>query len=266
MANGVATRLRTRAKGRSAGFDVDFSSGAGRGPRLRRLPAGSRAAVGGLLVAVAAVGLFAAALGAGSAAESYVVARRSLAPGARLAADDLRTQPLALPDPQRRRAFEDPAALVGAVVLAPLEPGELVQASAVADGRAAVDAQELSFRVDTAMVGDLRPGERIDVLGTFGSGADAITAVVARHAAITGVDRAPALVTDGSTVLTVALESDEDALALAHGVALAKLAVVRSGPASSASTDASPYRGPAASAAPGTATREQSRSTARPPR
>src|SRR5688500_15969628 len=76
--------------------------------RRRGLP-GSRAVVGGLLVATAAVGLFAAASTSGQGPrQTYVVARHELNAGTRLAATDLELVPMELAPSLRARAFSTP--------------------------------------------------------------------------------------------------------------------------------------------------------------
>lgn len=248
MANGgVATRLRARAAGGSAQFDGGHTphDGGPVGTHRRRPPPGGRAVAGGLLVAVATVGLFAAASRAGSPDRSYAVARKPLAAGTRLTADDLALEPLSLPAALRRRAFDDRERLIGTILVAPLGAGELIQASAVVTGRPANATPEMSFRVEAgAMAATLRPGEPIDVFATYGAGSEAVTAVVVRDAAITSLDRAPGVVTDGSTTLTVSLGSDHDALALAHAVTLGRVTVVRSSGTPDPPGPPPTYRGP----------------------
>src|SRR5215210_6359354 len=93
--------------------------------RRRGLP-GSRAVVGGLLVAASAVGLFAAASSSDAGpGHSYVVARLDLAPAL------------------TSRVFDRADALVGATLLAPLGAGELVQTSAVVARRGDAVSREL---------------------------------------------------------------------------------------------------------------------------
>ncbi|TML58120.1 MAG: hypothetical protein E6G17_12765, partial [Actinobacteria bacterium] len=77
---------------------VGAGNGAGRAVRRRRsLPSG-RALVGGLLVAIAAVGVFGAWLSATAApTSSYVVARHDIAPGHRVTRADLALVRLHLP-------------------------------------------------------------------------------------------------------------------------------------------------------------------------
>ena len=202
-----------------------------RGPRpLRRhrsLP-GSRAVVGGRLVAAAAVGLFAAYARVEAGPDrSFVVARHPLAAGTRLQASDLALEPMDLPAGLQARVFDRVSALVGTTLLAPLERGEVLQASSVAATPVGGAARVLSFPVDRGRLGRLKQGERVDVLATYGTGPDAYTAVVLRSALVTGIDRGGSSLgdTDGA-VLTVAVDDRDDELAMAHALQLAKLTVV----------------------------------------
>ena len=91
--------------------------------------------VGGLLVAVAAVGTWWAATGGGGdRAPRYVVAGRTVGPGEHLSADDLALTAVELPESLRRAAFTDPDEVVGSVSMGPLAPGELVQAGSIGEG------------------------------------------------------------------------------------------------------------------------------------
>lgn len=202
-----------------------------RGPRpLRRrrgLP-GGRAVAGGLLVAAAAVGLFGAyaRLGAGPR-RSFVVARHAMAAGSRVQATDLALSAVDLPPALRARAFARVADLVGTTLVAPLGQGELVQASSVVAARPGGAARVVSFPVDRGRLGALKQGEKVDVLATYGTGADAYTAVVLRQALVTEVDRGRSSLGDtGSSVVSVAVDDPDDELAMAHALQLGKLTVV----------------------------------------
>lgn len=202
-----------------------------RGPRpLRRrrsLP-GSRAVVGGFLVAAALVGLFAAytRVEAGPS-QSFVVARHPLAAGTRLEASDLVLESMELPARARARAFGRVADLVGTTLLAPLAQGELFQASSVAATPPGGAARTVSFPVDRGRLGRIKQGERVDVVATYGTGTEAYTAVVLREALVTEIDRGGSSLGDsGSTIITVALDDPADELAMAHALQLAKLTVV----------------------------------------
>lgn len=197
--------------------------------RRRGLP-GSRAVVGGLLVAAAAVGLFAAASRNGDdPRRSYVVARHDLAAGARLQAADLAVAPMDLAPALRSRTFESPQPLLGTTLVAPLAAGELVQASAVVDRRGDAASRELTFTLDRGEMGAaIKLGERADLLATYGTGGDAFTAVVVRQALLVGIDRPRTSAGDnGPATVTVAVDDPNDALALAHAIQLAKITLVR---------------------------------------
>jgi Flp pilus assembly protein CpaB len=222
---------------------VGDDAGDGRSVRRARTLPGGRAVVGALLVTAAAVSVFAAYLNATAEPDtSYLVASTTIDPGTRLTditavAERFEARPLDL-DPDlaaRAVALDDAGSLVGRLVVAPLEPGELLSRSAiVADGGVA-DAQTLSFPIDraSALAGALRPGERIDVLATYGSGDGAYTVYVVRGAPLVarGDEAGGSGLAGGGggpLVLTVAVSSPEDVQALAHAVATADLVVTRS--------------------------------------
>ena len=97
-----------------------------------------RAALGGLLVARAALGVFAAWSRASSPPTTrYLVVATDLAAGTTLRADDLGWVTVDLPDVLAARALDDPDAVIGAVTLAPLADGDLLTATAVAPNRRA---------------------------------------------------------------------------------------------------------------------------------
>ena len=196
--------------------------------------------VGALLVAAAAVATFAAYLDATAApSRAFVVATTVIDPGTRLASvEDVsaRFGTIALElhgdVADRLVPAADVDALIGRVVVAPLQPGDLLAASqVVADG--GVDgAHSLSFALPrtAAAGGALQPGDRIDVLGTFGSGDSAYTTFVVRAVPLLRVT-AP----DGGTLgagsdltLTVAVTDPGDVQALGHAVNTATVFVVRS--------------------------------------
>lgn len=220
--------------------------------RRRGLP-GSRAVVGGLLVATAAVGLFSASTGAGQGSRrSYVVANRALAPGARLEAADLALEQLHLSPAVAARAFGDSEALVGATVLAPVAPGELLQASSVVATRTRPGARQMSFTVEPGRISpELRDGERVDLLATYGSATDGFTASIVRQALLVSLEGSQGALGDGSPMtVTVALEEAADALALAHALHVGKVTVVRATGAPASPAPPPTYRLPKPAGAP----------------
>jgi Flp pilus assembly protein CpaB len=147
--------------------------------------------VGGLLVALTAVGTWWAAADAGrQAPPRYVVAAAALGPGDRLAAGDVRLAPADHPPALEAHAFTSPDDVVGSVLLGPADPGELLQTGTVAAAPGAVGARELSFAVDRdrAVAGRLRAGDRIDVLATYGDGATSETVQVLSGVTVRRID------------------------------------------------------------------------------
>jgi Flp pilus assembly protein CpaB len=183
-------------------------------------------------VVAAAVGAFAVTNDDGETPLPLrAVAGRSIAPGERLTAADVRLAPAALPA-HETALFDGVDALEGATALAPLDEGDLVQRSAVRDpmtpgGR---DAHEVAVRLGTAqaLAGRLRPGERVDVLATFGTGADAETGRVAQAAVVLGVDPVEGLGGgSGELVVTLAVPFGGSALDVTHAAVAGTLTLVR---------------------------------------
>lgn len=195
-----------------------------------------RAALGGLLVTVALLGVSQAYAHADRPpATGYVVATRVLAPGTPLDETVLDVVPVDLPPTLSARAFSSTAVLAGAVTLAPLAPGELVLLSQVLPaGTAPAAGAALSFAIttDRALGGTLRPGERVDLVATFpGDG----TRRVAEGAMVTDsrTETDGLLTETGRLLLTVRLRTPAEALGLVEAVDEGQVTVVRA-PAGSA--------------------------------
>jgi Flp pilus assembly protein CpaB len=201
------------------------------GPRRGRLPS-SRALVGALLVTLAAVGLFAVYLAAGSGPSTrYAVAATAVVPGTELAADDVELVSVDLPGELADRAFTDVDELVGMVTVAPIDAGELVQRSAVAaDPRPDQGGYTMSFAIETdrAAGGRLEPGQRVAILVTYTGAQEAITEVVAEDAVVVSFDRAGDAALDAldETVLTVRLPDSANPLAVAHAARVGEITIV----------------------------------------
>ncbi|HYF46370.1 MAG TPA: SAF domain-containing protein [Acidimicrobiales bacterium] len=231
-------------------------------PRRIGRPSG-RAVAGGLLVALSALSVLSVGRsGADGPGTRYVVARRAIPPGTRLAASDLETTTADVAAPVAARLFTDPEPLVGSVTLAPFAEAELIQLAAVLPRAAtrtdAVPPHEFSFALDRARAidGDLRPGEAIDLLATYGADQGAYTVTVARSALVLDVEsRSADLGQPEGLVLTVGLADRSTVLAVVHAAAADALTVVRS-PVDPAGPDApgAPYQPPGPTApAPGAA-------------
>lgn len=189
--------------------------------RRRALP-GSRAVVGGLLVAASAVGLFAAA-GAGDdgPVARYVTVAREIAAGHVFEAGDLTRTPIDLPGVQRAVAFTDPAVLVGNVAMARLLPGELVQSGDVADRQSRRGQAHVSVPVEPghALGGRGLAGELVDVVVTLTDGGTPVTRTVASGVAVVEVIGGEGEL-GGSGRLTVVLSVDPDDVEALAGAAV----------------------------------------------
>ncbi|MDQ6697168.1 MAG: RcpC/CpaB family pilus assembly protein [Actinomycetota bacterium] len=200
--------------------------------RPRRGLPGSRAVVGGLLVAVAAVGVFAAWSGANHGPTTrYVVAAHTNSAGTVLQRADLKTVAIDLPDAVASRSFANVSGLDDAVTLGPLEAGELVQSGNVLPGRTSKPRPEISFGIDAerAVAGTLRPGDRIDILVTYGTGAGSVTQVVSTDATVLAVDggNRNGLSDARRQVLSVALASSDNILEVTNAARAGEITVAR---------------------------------------
>jgi SAF domain len=130
--------------------------------------------VGGFLVAVAAVVVFAAALAAaGGDTRSYVVAAHALPAGTVIGPGDTTTARMGLNTANRASAFTDAGRLVGRGLTIAVQPGELIESSMVATP-AGANRRPVSIPVDASSLAALAAGESVDVLSTSSaSGASA---------------------------------------------------------------------------------------------
>jgi Flp pilus assembly protein CpaB len=197
--------------------------------RRRTLP-GSRAVVGGLLVAASAVGLF-AAYGSSQQGPSitYVVAAKDIPEGEVLAAADLTTVALDLPAAQHRVTYSHIENLVGQVAAVRVKPGQLLQESLVVNKRSRRTNARISVPVEpgNAMNGEDLKGEQVDVIVTYTEGGAPKTVTVAE-----GVTVAEVLTGDRnlgtSGQLTVVLSvRPQDLEAIAGAAAAGKITLAR---------------------------------------
>lgn len=220
--------------------------------RRRRTLPGGRAVVGGFLVALAAVGVFAGYTNAtADTREPFLVARQNLALGHRIVETDLGTLPMDLPALVRSKVYRDPSQLIGAMVIGPVAKGELVQSSDVLAGAGTTAGRQISFAIDSARAvnGQLRRGEFVDVLATYGTGADGYTLAVVRGARVADRTETRGSLSDrGNEVVTLALPQQADTLAVAHAVSAGTLMLVRPGgqPAATGAGAATPSYQPSA--------------------
>jgi Flp pilus assembly protein CpaB len=226
------------------------NAGRGRAVRPRRTLPGGRAVAGGFLVALAAIGIFAAYTGATSGdSRRYLVASQDLALGHRLSKADLASLPMDLPPFLRGRAYRDPTGLVGAVVIGPVAKGELIQASDVLVRPGGSADREISFPIESARAvdGQLKPGEFVDVLASYGSGNDGYTMAVMRGARVVHRSQPRGTLGDGADeVITLAIPDRGDTLAVAHAVNTGSVTLVRAAaaPDGQGPADGATYRAP----------------------
>jgi Flp pilus assembly protein CpaB len=197
----------------------------------RRLP-GSRATIGGLLVAVAGVVLFVAARPVPHSPSTwYLVASRPIPAGTVLRAADLAREAIDLPSSVAAQAVAGVDEVVGSVTLAPLARHQLLARSAVAPaGRTPEPVLSFAIDPDRAAAGDLVAGDHIDLLVTWAHDTTtAATQVVGHDLTLVSV-RQPSdhgLGEPGSLTLSVAVPDARRLVPLVRAVRAGELTVVR---------------------------------------
>jgi Flp pilus assembly protein CpaB len=222
-----------------------------REPRPRRVVTrapgvpGSRAVVGGLLVALAGVGTFVSwQQASGTPEHAYAVADRTLQPGEPVTADAVRFERIDLPADVAGAAFVTPADLEGRVLVAPVGEGELLQQGALSDQGQPDPAAEVSVALarDLAVDGRLRTGDLVDVYATH----DEDTSAVAEGVRVISVTEGSGSFADGSELtVTLALASAEQRIPVIHAARAGQITLVRTthvarGAAPSTSSDDAP--------------------------
>ena len=202
-------------------------------------------------MAVAAIGTFAAYRGAaGGPSHHFVVAARDVPSGTVITTADLTQAAVDLPPDVAGRSFEVGSTVAGRITVAPIARGELVQASAVVDASRAASRYQMSLPIERARAldGVISPGERVDVLSTYGTGSSSSTIVVARGAEVVRVNdgrKAGIGGTSADIVLVLALPTSEEVLAVTHASQAGKITLVRAtGAPPSASPGADSYQPP----------------------
>lgn len=227
---GTTTGLRTRDS-QAEGRPPAGPNGARPLGRRRGLP-GSRAVVGGFLVALAAVGVFAAYTQANAEPSvSWVVAARDVGVGRAVVAEDLGTLPIDLPGPLQERAFTEAQAadLVGTVTLAPLARGDLIEASDVVRPTAGGDllAEELALALpgNRALAGVVQGGEPVNVLVTYDGPDGSYTSVVVRDARVLATSGDGG--STGTVVVTLGFTEPGQAIRVAHAANRGEIVLTR---------------------------------------
>lgn len=212
--------------------DLSSADRGGRGAprRIKRqqpLP-GVRAVVGGLLMAVAAIGTFASIMGGDDGpSDEVVVARRPIRVGETIEASHLRLARAELPDGTADLTFDDASRLVGRVALGPIGEDEVIQGASVTADRARPSTHEVAITLPRGQiaVGRLRQGERVDVYATD----DERTWSVVRRAEVVEIDAGSdgSLTSERELSVVVAVSSPDEVAAVVHALRRADVTVVR---------------------------------------
>lgn len=223
-------RPTVRRDGTRSPSDDDAATAGAARRRIARpasLP-GTRALLGGLLVATAVVGVFAASASTDDEAGSpLVVAATDLRAGEVIERDDLSVSHGLLPS--EIEVFTTVDDVVGRAALGPMGRGELVQAGAVtADRRSGPARHEVAVTLprQQVAVGRLRAGDRVDVYVTR----DEETSVVVQGAEVLQLAASDdsSLTSSREVELVLAVESPDLVTGLVHAMRTGEVTVVRS--------------------------------------
>lgn len=206
-----------------------------RAPRRNPLALPSaRAVMGGLLVAVAVLGVFSAHRAATTIDDAqWLVVDRVVPAGREIAAGDLVRVPMRLADTAAGRAVADPDDVVGRLALVTLRPGDLVVRSSFAEvAPRASDARRIgiSLRPADAVGGLLSEGDRVDVAAV--GDASTPSEIVARGAIVVrvGGDDGAAVGGDGGTTITLDVVDEAAAMAVVSANAAGGVTLVGASP------------------------------------
>lgn len=189
------------------------------------LPSG-RAVIGGLLMALAAIGTFLAYAGA-TADDSIdvLIATRDLTSGELITADDVELVPVELPAGVRG-LFGATEAAVGRQVVAPVDAGEFLLASATVMPTVGEETLEVAVALSgTRAAGRLRAGDRVDVFSTWSGEVTELIAVDARVLEVRGGESA--LGGGDTVVVRLAVADFAQVEALVHAQAAGDLTMIR---------------------------------------
>lgn len=195
---------------RGPGAQIERTVGRGLG-----LP-GTRAVVGGLLVALAVILLALGARDSGASAQTkFLITTTDLDAGSVIEASDLALAPMELYETTEASAYTDADDVVGKVALSPIERGGLVSSSSIAATSSDIGPQRsvaLRLKPEQALNGSLRSGDRVDVVALGDESAE----IIISSAVIVDVviPETHSLGATDSVSLTVSVESAEEATKL----------------------------------------------------
>lgn len=205
-------------------------------PRVALALPSARAVVGGLLVAVSILGIFAAHRSATAVdTTEWLIVARPVPAGREITAADLARAPMRLVDATAARAVADPRAVIGRVALVGLRPGDLLMRGSTAEQRAtAATARRVTVTLSpaAALGGALAEGDRVDVVAI--GDAESPTEVVVRGAIVgnAGDDRGAGGVgsTSGGVQVTLDVADEEAARALIAAHAAGGITLIAASP------------------------------------
>jgi Flp pilus assembly protein CpaB len=199
-------------------------------PSRRTLP-GSRAVVGGILVALAVLGTYAATTTGGNENSATVlVATHDIAPGTRLQASDFRSTTVDLDPSLAGRVVQSSDKLAGATVLGPLSAGDVLATSAVSTSNSTTPYFEVAFSLPAsrALDGALRPGETVDILSTDKTSPASAARIAAANARVLRTQNGGGSIGEsGDVTVTVGVTTKSDAATIAAAVDLGQVTLVR---------------------------------------
>jgi Flp pilus assembly protein CpaB len=206
--------------------------------------------LGGLLVAAAAVVVFAAAMKGADQGNpgSFVVAAHSLQAGSLLEPGDLQTVRVRVPGSAAAQMFRSASPLEGRTLAVPLVSGEILEPSMLVPTGQSQPLRPVTVAVDAATLSGLYGGEPVDVLQTTGSDTSTAVTVVVRGATLFGLSKPGSGLMTGPVSATVtlgvaSLQEVESVVAAAHAGTLTIVAASPDdgvGPGSGGSGGAAP--------------------------
>lgn len=185
--------------------------------------------VGGLLMAVAALGVFVAYSHASARPTApVVVASTRLLAGETITAEDVHLVEADLPTEVATGTFGAAEDVIGRIALGPIAEGEILQAGLVTDDVSGGARHEVALTLPRAQVavGRLKQGEQVDLFVTAGNA----TELVVRSAEVVQLGSAGdgSITSDREVELVVAVPSGDAVTALVHALRTGDVTVVRS--------------------------------------
>ena len=179
-------------------------------------------------MAIAAVGTFLAYADA-TADDSIdvLIAARPLRAGDTITAADVEMVPVELPG-EVRGLFGDPAAAIGRTMVAGVDEGEFLHASATIEPVEGEEALEIAVSLPgNRAVSGLRAGERVDIFSTWSGDVTELIAVDARVLEFSG-DSGVLLSGSDQVVVRLALADFSQVEAIVHAQAAGDITMIRS--------------------------------------